>query len=100
MTAPGQFERRATWRRGEGQQRSRGCVVLTHPGDHRSKARAERVVAAGIDDDERSLAFDLLQSTKEEAQVDALFAHVARGLYLAIDREQVVAPLHLGRVAG
>ncbi len=94
------FYRDAARRSGEGEQAAGRRVVLGEPLAARAEARTERVVAAGVESDERRLALGLREAAEQGTEIDAFLPDVGCGVDVAVDREKVVAPLELGGVAG
>lgn len=88
-------------RRGRvGEQAAGRRVERAQPSQRRPPAAAERVVPAGVEDDQVAAPAARLHAAQQLADVDRLPRHVGCLVDARVHRHQVVAPVELEAVAG
>ena len=86
-------------RGGIGQQAARRRVELTQSLGRRSESAFERVVAAGVEDDEKGAVLGVLHVAQQFPNIHRLLGHVGGAADVGAHRDNVVAPVLLQTVA-
>ncbi len=100
MLAAGAVARFGARRGGERDQRSDRGVQRRKATGRGARCRHERVVAAGIEDDDVDRVLRDLHLLEHLGDVDRMMDHLVFALDARVDRQQVVAALHLHTVSG
>jgi len=88
------------WRGGVGEQGADGRIHLCQTRVGGPEAAGERIVSAGVENDDVRRALCLLHLAQQQADVDGGVGHLVFGLDIGIYRDEEVATLHLHAVPG